>query len=375
MKSNDGDRVTRRATITGWGKCVPPVELTNADLEQLCDTSDDWIMERTGIRSRHISHVETTDLGEVAARRALACAGMDAADLDLIVVATLTPEIPCPSTGAMLEERLGAANAAAFDLNAACSGFVYATSVVTGMIESGFAERVLLVGAEKLSYVIDYQDRATSVLFGDGAGAAVFEASESGDGVLSVDLGSDGFKGRTMVIRAMGTQGTPSAVNDPAVDRLHFEGQAVFKIAVTGIAASAARALERAGLRADDVDLVIPHQANARIIDAAARRLGIESDRVFVNIATHGNTAAASIPMALADAIEAGRISPGDTLVLPAFGGGVTWGSIVLRWGDRTDPIGSCDAELPPTDSTAFEILKSNLEYFAPLHEDAPDGS
>ena len=178
-----------------------------------------------------------------------------------------------------------------------------------------------------------------------------------------------------MVSRAMGTQGAPSAVNDPAVDRLHFEGQAVFKIAVTGIAASAARALERAGLGADDVDLVIPHQANARIIDAAARRLGIESDRVFVNIATHGNTAAASIPMALADAIEAGRVSPGDTLVLPAFGGGVTWGSIVLRWGDRTDPIGSCDAELPPTDRTVFEVLKSNLEYFAPLHENAPDGS
>ena len=367
--------MTRRAAITGWGKCVPPVQLTNEDLERLCDTSDEWITERTGISSRHISHVETTDLAEVAARRALACAGVAAADLDLIVVATLTPEISCPSTGAMLEERLGAENAAAFDLNAACSGFVYATAVVTGMIESGFAERVLLVGAEKLSYVIDYQDRATSILFADGAGAAVFESSESEAGVLSVDLGSDGFKGRTMVIRAMGTQGAPSAVNEPAVDRLHFEGQAVFKIAVTGMAASASRALERAGLGADDVNLVVPHQANGRIIDAATRRLGIDPDRVFVNIATHGNTAAASIPMALTDAIDAGRVSPGDILVLPAFGGGVTWGSIVLRWGERTEPVGTCDAELPSTDSSVFDLLQSNLEYFAPLHVAEADGS
>ena len=367
--------MTRRAAITGWGKCVPPVQLTNEDLERLCDTSDDWITERTGISSRYISHVETTDLAEVAARRALACAGVAAADLDLIVVATLTPEIPCPSTGAMLEERLGAENAAAFDLNAACSGFVYATSVVTGMIESGFAERVLLVGAEKLSYVIDYQDRATSILFGDGAGAAVFEPSESGAGVLSVDLGSDGFKGRTMVIRAMGTQGAPSAVNEPAVDRMHFEGQAVFKFAVAGMAASASRALERAGLGANDVDLVVPHQANGRIIDAATRRLGIDPDRVFVNIATHGNTAAASIPMALTDAVDAGRVSPDDILVLPAFGGGVTWGSIVLRWGERTEPVGTCDAELPSTDSSVFDLLQSNLEYFAPLHVAEADGS
>jgi len=275
----------------------------------------------------------------------------------------------------MLEERLGAENAAAFDLNAACSGFVYATAVVTGMIESGFAERVLLVGAEKLSYVIDYQDRATSILFADGAGAAVFEPSESGAGVLSVDLGSDGFKGRTMVIRAMGTQGAPSAVNEPGVDRLHFEGQAVFKIAVTGMAASASRALERAGLGADDVNLVVPHQANGRIIDAATRRLGIDPDRVFVNIATHGNTAAASIPMALTDALDAGRVSADDILVLPAFGGGVTWGSIVLRWGERTEPVGTCDAELPSTDSSVFDLLQSNLEYFAPLHVAEADGS
>jgi len=329
--------VTRRAAITGWGKCVPPVQLTNEDLERLCDTSDEWITERTGISSRHISHVETTDLAEVAARRALACAGVAAADLDLIVVATLTPEISCPSTGAMLEERLGAENAAAFDLNAACSGFVYATSVVTGMIESGFAERVLLVGAEKLSYVIDYQDRATSILFADGAGAAVFEPSESGAGVLSVDLGSDGFKGRTMVIRAMGTQGAPSAVNEPAVDRLHFEGQAVFKIAVTGMAASASRALERAGLGADDVDLVVPHQANIRIIDAALKRLDIPREKAAMVLERTGNTSAASIPLALVDALDNDRVAPGDLVLMVGFGAGMSSAAAVIRW----DPPGT----------------------------------
>ncbi|MDP6975341.1 MAG: beta-ketoacyl-ACP synthase III [Acidimicrobiales bacterium] len=360
-----------RAVITGWGKCVPPLRLTNADLEQLCDTDDEWIVERTGISERRISHVEATDLAELAGRRALACAGVDAADLDLIVVASCTPEILCPTMAAMLEERLGAANAAAFDLNAACSGFAYSTSVVTGMIESGFARKVLVVGAEKLRFIMDYRDRSTCILFGDGAGAAVFEASGSdecgdGAGVLSVDLGADGDQGKTMVWTHMGSKGDPSRTIDPDDARLHFEGQAVFKIAVQGIAGSASRALERAGLTADDVDLVVPHQANARIIESATRRLRIDPDRVFTNIAHHGNTAAASIPMALHDALDEGRISPGDLVVLTAFGGGVTWGSVVLRWGDRVEPLGAYEGELPPTDATVFDLLQPNLDFFAP---------
>ncbi|MBC8364142.1 MAG: ketoacyl-ACP synthase III [Actinobacteria bacterium] len=366
----------QRAVITGWGKCVPPVRLTNADLERLCDTDDDWIFERTGIRSRAISHVEGTDLAELAARRALACAGLEPPDLDLILVASTTPELLCPSVATMIQERLGAANAAAFDLNAACSGFVYATATVTGMIESGFANRVLVIGAEKLHIAMDYRDRSHCILFGDGAGAAVYEASESTDGesgagVISVDLGADGTKGGTMVVQAMGTRGEPYGGQPPEKTRLHFEGQAVFKIAVQGIAGSAMRALERAGMTADDVDLVIPHQANARIIESATRRLGIEPERVFVNIEHLGNTAAASIPMAIHDALQAGRIAPGDIVVLTAFGGGVTWGSIVLRWGYRTEPLGTHEGELPPTDATVFDLLQSNLDFYAPLHPDA----
>jgi len=357
-----------RAVITGWGRCVPPVRLTNADLERLCDTDGDWIVERTGIRERRISHVESTDLAELAARRTLASAGIEAADLDLIIVATCTPEILCPTTAAMLEERLGADNAAAFDLNAACSGFAYSASVVTGMIQSGFVERVLVVGAEKLRYILDYRDRSTCILFGDGAGGAVFEARDTPDGagVLSVDLGSDGELGRTMVWGHMGSKGDPSRTVDPEEARLHFEGQAVFKIAVQGIAASATRALERAGLGTDEVDVVIPHQANARIIDAATRRLGIDPERVFQNIEHFGNTAAASIPIALHDALEAGRIAPGDIVVLTAFGGGVTWGSVVMRWGDRVESLGTHHGELPSTEATVFDLLQPNLDFFAP---------
>ena len=364
--------MSRRAVITGWGKCVPPVSLSNADLEQLMDTNDEWIVERTGIRNRQLSHVEVTDMAELAARRALACSGLDADEVDLVVVATCTPEILCPSVAAMVQDRIGASNSAAFDLNAACSGFVYGTSVVASMIESGYADKVLLVGAEKLHFAMDYRDRGTAILFGDGAGAAVFEPSEDGAGVLSVDLGADGGKGGTMVIRSMGSAGEPQATNDPEISRLHFEGRAVFKIAVQGISASAARVLERAGLTADDVDLVVPHQANARIIDSATRRLGIEAGRVFVNIADLGNTAAASIPMALSDALDAGRISPGDTVVLTAFGGGVTWGSIALTWGDRTEPVGVHEGELPPTNMTSMDLLRQNLDFYAPLHANDP---
>lgn len=364
--------VNRRATIVGWGKCVPPISLSNSDLERLMETSNDWIVERTGIHNRQLTHVETTDMAELAALRALACAGLDAADLDLVVVATCTPEILCPSVAAMVQDRIGAKNAGAFDLNAACSGFVYGTSVVSGMIESGFAERVLLIGAEKLHFAMDYRDRGTAILFGDGAGAAVFTASTAGDGVLAVDLGADGGKGGTMLIRSMGSRGEPSATNDPEIHSLHFEGQAVFKIAVQGISASASRVLERAGITADDVDLVVPHQANARIIDSATRRLGIDTSRVFVNIDNLGNTAAASIPMAVSDALDAGRVAEGDTVVLTAFGGGVTWGSIALRWGERTKPLGVHEGELPPTDMTCFDLLKDNLEFYSSLHLDEP---
>ncbi len=358
-----------RATITGWGKCVPPVKLTNADLEQLVDTSAQWIVDRTGIEERGISHVEVTDLAEVAGRRALAAAGLEPTDIDLLVVATVTPEITCPSNACFLQERIGAVNAAAFDLNAACSGWVYGSASVSSMIESGVAEKVLLVGAEKLHFVMDYHDRSTCILFGDGAGAAVFEASTDGDGVLSNDLGADGRAGNTMVFPSLGTRGEILRPRNAIEDRLHFEGQSIFKLAVRGMDGSVRRALKRAGIGIEDVDLVIPHQANRRIIEAAMKRLGIPDEKVMLNIATHGNSAAASIPMALADAVESGRLNPGDIVVQTAFGGGVTWGSTVIRWGQRVEALGRCDIELPATDKDVFELLADNRAFFAPYHE------
>ena len=360
--------MTRRATITGWGKCVPPVKLTNADLEQLVDTDHDWIVARTGIESRCINHLQTTDMAEVAALHALAAAGLVATDIDLLIMATVTPEISCPSNACYLQTRLGAINAAAFDLNAACSGFVYAAITASSMIAAGVKQRVLVVGAEQLHWVMDYRDRNTCILFGDGAGAAVFEVSTDGDGMLGAEFGADGPAGSTMVFESLGTRYPLVDGRDPSTSRLHFEGQAVFKIAVQGIAASVQQALDHAGVGADEVNLVVPHQANARIINAAVKRLGIGLDRVVINIADHGNTAAASVPMALCDAVDAGRIAPGDLVVLTAFGGGVTWASAVYRWGERVTPIGSSDAALPPTDATVFELLAPNREFFAPLH-------
>ena len=360
-----------RATFTGWGKCVPPVKLTNADLEQLVDTDNEWIVQRTGIRERGISHVETTDLAEVAAHQALAAAGLEPADIDMLILATVTPEITCPSNACVLQERLGAVNAAAFDLNAACSGWIYGTVTASSMITGGVAERVLLVGAEKLHWVMDYWDRATCILFGDGAGAAVMEPSTAGDGVLGVDLGADGVAGRTMVFPTLGTRGPLSSFRDPELHRLHFDGAAVFKIAVRGIEESVRRATERAGLSLADIDAVIPHQANERIITAAGRRLGIDPDRVMLNIADHGNSAAASVPMAMADALSDGLIEPGSVVVQTAFGGGVTWGSTVLRWGERVTPLRDSDAALPDCDMSVFDLLAANRAFYAPLHADA----
>jgi 3-oxoacyl-[acyl-carrier-protein] synthase-3 len=362
--------MTARATITGWGKCVPPVKLTNADLEQLVDTDDEWIVSRTGIRSRGINHMQTTDMAEVAARHALASAGLEPADLDLLIMATVTPEISCPSNACHLQTRLGAVNAAAFDLNAACSGFVYAAITASSMIATGVKRRALVVGAEQLHWVMDYRDRNTCILFGDGAGAAVFERSTAGDGMLAADLGADGPAGSTMVFESLGTRYALSEGRDPLSSRLHFEGQAVFKIAVQGIAASVQQVLDDAGVTADQVCLVVPHQANERIITAAAKRLGIGLDRVVINIAEHGNTAAASVPMALCDAAEGGRIEPGGLVVMTAFGGGVTWASAVFRWGDRVTSLGRSDAALAPTDATVFDLLAPNREFFAPLHPD-----
>lgn len=353
----------RTAEITGWGKCMPPNVLTNHDLEQLVDTSDEWIVTRTGIKERRISHVETSDMAAVAGERALAAAGKTVDDVDLLLVATCSGDSIIPSTASVVQRKMKAWNAAALDINAACAGFVYGLVVGTNMIKGSTHRTVLVIGAEKLHYLTDFTDRATCILFGDGAGAAVLEGTDGDHGVLASDLGMDGSVGHILEVPVDGTMGDRKPL-DPAQCGIAMEGQEVFRRAVTKMGESSLRSLERAGLDLEDVDLLIPHQANVRIIDATARRLGLAESKVFVNIHSYGNTSAATIPVALTEALESNRIAPGDNIVFAAFGGGLTWASAVVRWGDRVTPLAESDAVLPPTDKTTMELLQPNFDFF-----------
>lgn len=338
---------------------MPPAVLTNADLETVTETSDEWITTRTGIKERRISHVEVSDLSVVAARRALAAAGLEATDLDMILMATCSPDRAIPGAGTMVQAKIGAVNAVAMDLNAACSGFLFALATADQMIKTGVMRRILVVGAEKLSFWLDFSNRSTSVLFGDGAGAVVIEASDEDAGVLAFELGSDGTAGDLLCVPASGTEGNPLRDMLPTI---LMEGPEVFRRAVTAMGDASARVVERAGLGVEDVDLFIPHQANVRIIDATARRLSLDLGKVFVNIASYGNTSAATIPIALSEAVEEGRIQPGSVLVFAAFGGGFTWAAMAYRWGSRVEPLGVSDAQLPPSSASALELLAPNIE-------------
>jgi 3-oxoacyl-[acyl-carrier-protein] synthase-3 len=353
----------KNAEITGWGKCMPPNVLSNHDLEQIVDTSDEWITTRTGIKERRISHVETSDMAAVAGLRALAAAGKKPEDVDLILLATCTPDSLIPSAASIVQKKIGALNCAALDINAACSGFVYGMVMGSSMIGAGTSQTVLLIGAEKLHYVMDFTDRTTCVLFGDGAGAVVLEPTEGSHGVLASDLGLDGSVYHILQTPVDGTMGDRTHP-DPTKSGVSMEGQEVFRRAVTKMSESSVLSLERAGVTLEEVDLLIPHQANVRIIDATARRLGLEDSKVYVNIHSYGNTSAATIPVALTEALEEGRIEPGDNIVFAAFGGGLSWGSAVYRWGSRIEPIGESDASLPPPDRDTMELLKPNFDFF-----------
>lgn len=351
------------ATITGWGKCLPPAVLSNHDLEVLVDTSDDWITTRTGIKERRISHVEVSDMARVASLHALAAAGKTSADIDLIILATCTGDSVIPSTASILQAKLEAWNAAAFDLNAACSGFVYSLVVANNMIKAGPYRTVLVVGAEKLHFHIDFTERSTCVLFGDAAGAVVLEATDDEVGMLSSELGMDGSAASILSIPRDGTAGARDYPR-PDESRFEMDGPELFRRAVVKMGEASSRVIEQAGLSLEQIDLLIPHQANVRIIDATARRLGLDSARVFVNIGSYGNTSAATIPVALTEALEQGRIKPGDNVVFTAFGAGLSWAAAVVRWGDRVEPIATSDAQLPPNTHTTLELLEGNFEFF-----------
>jgi 3-oxoacyl-[acyl-carrier-protein] synthase-3 len=325
------------AEMVSVGVAVPPGVLTNADLTRMLDTSDEWIVERTGIRERHIATPDQTVamLSQEASEKALSRAGLTAADVDAIVLATASPDRLLPSTACDLQALLGADKAAAFDIAAACPGFLFATGVAEGLIASGQSEIVLVVGAEKLSTITDFQDRSTAILFGDGAGAAVVRraTSNNGRGILSTFLKSDG-KLAPLLYRPGG--GSVDPISEKVVcERSHYmkmAGREVFKAAVLTMAEACDEALRRAGVSAAEVDLLIPHQANIRIIEATAKHAGMPMDKVMVNVDRYGNTSSASIPLALDQAIAEGRVKSGSVILLVAFGAGFTWGSSVIRW-------------------------------------------
>lgn len=323
------------AGITGTGRAIPEKVLTNADLEKMVDTSDEWIRTRTGIRERRIAeaHVASSDLGSEAARKAIEDAGVTAKDVDLIIVATITPDMAFPATACIIQDKIGAVNAAAFDLSAGCSGFVYALDMAVNSVMTGKVRTVLVIGVDTLSKITDFTDRSTCVLFGDGAGAAVVQPVEENYGVLATYLGSDGSMGHTLYMPAGGSRRPAS--EETVANREHYicmSGNEVFKFAVRIMSEASLEVLRRAELQPEDIDLFIPHQANIRIIDAAARRLQLSKDRVFVNVDKYGNTSAASVPIALDEAKEAGLIKKGDRIVLVGFGAGLTWASAVMRW-------------------------------------------
>ncbi len=325
----------RPAGIAGLGLAVPDRILTNFDLEKMVDTSDEWIVTRTGIRERRIAAegVAASDLAYAAGREALERAGVAPDEVDLIIVATVTPDMPFPATACLVQHRLDARRAAAFDLEAACSGFIYGLAVGSQFIQTGAYENVLVIGAEVLSRIIDWQDRSTCVLMGDGAAAALLRPAPEGYGIIAFYLGADGAGGDLLKVPAGGSRLVASPETVAAgLHYMRMNGREVFRFAVNIMGDAAERVLEKSGLTAADVDWFVPHQANLRIIDASARRFGIPMEKVIVNVDRYGNTSAASVPIALYEAVESGRIKSGDVVLTVAFGGGLTWGAAVMRW-------------------------------------------
>jgi 3-oxoacyl-[acyl-carrier-protein] synthase III len=324
----------RGVKIVGVGHYAPAHVVTNHDLEAWLDTTDDWITTRTGMKRRHWATDEqgTSDLASAAAEAALVHAGLRAAEIDCFIVATVTPDYDFPATACLVASRLGVVGKPAFDVEIACSGFIYGLTVASSLICSGIYRRIMLIGAETLSKILDKEDRSTAILFGDGAGAVILEASEQ-NCFLAAELGADGS--RPELLYAQGS-GWPKPIDHAALDAkvhlIHMQGRETFKLAVTKMVESTDAVLDKAALTKADVTFLIPHQANKRIIDATARYLELPDDKVVVNISEYGNTSAASIPMALSETVRAGRIKPGDLLIFVAFGGGLSWGAVAWRW-------------------------------------------
>jgi 3-oxoacyl-[acyl-carrier-protein] synthase-3 len=330
-------------SITGFGTHVPERVMTNDEIAKLVDTSDEWIVERTGIRQRHVAAPEEalSDICLPAAREALEHAGVEAKDIELLIVATVTPDMFFPSTGVLMADALGMPDAAAYDLSAGCTGFMYAVAQAYGMIAGGLVDRALVVGGDVLSKIVDWHDRATCILFGDGAGAVVLERVVEG-GFLGFELGAEGAGGVHLYLPAGGSREATTAESVAAGDHfVRMNGREVFKFATRILVSSANDILDECGMNIDDVDVYIPHQANVRIIDHAAKKLGIDHNRVVINVDRYGNTSSGSIPLAIADASADGRLKPGELVLMTGMGAGLTWGSALMEWTATSGGVGS----------------------------------
>jgi 3-oxoacyl-[acyl-carrier-protein] synthase-3 len=324
-----------KSRIIGTGSCLPEKEVTNHDIEKMVDTSNDWIIERTGIHTRRISSEKeaASDLALIASQRAIESAGIKPEDLDLILVGTFTPDSPMPSVGNILQAKLGAVNAVGFDISATCSGFLYVLSIVDAYVKSGRYKKILAVGVDMLSKFLDWSDRGTCILFGDGAGAAVIEPSRNGSGIIDVTIGSDGTLGDILYLPGGGSR--MPASRETVANGEHFikmNGNEVFKVAVKTMERISIEILEKNNIDPSDVDIMIPHQANVRIIQAVAKRLDMPMEKVYINLDKYGNTSAGTIPIAIDEASREGRIKEGDIVLMAAFGGGLTWASAIYKW-------------------------------------------
>ena len=344
------------AAITGWGKCMPPAVLTNQDLSTFLETNDEWITSRTGIAERRVTHVLPTEMASVAGARALACADLPADKLDLIIYGSCTNDEQVPNSASGVQFRLGAVNAASMDVDTACTSFLYALSTATAMIRTGVVANALVIGVESISPYMDWSNRNVAVLFGDGAAAVVLQRSDTEEGVIGEALGCIADARHTLRVRGIGGAYVNSGVmlGDTLWD---FDGQEIFKRAVKGMTSASEEVLAKTGITVDDIDLVVPHQANLRIIKYLVQRIGVPEEKVMLTVQRYGNMSAATVPVALVEALEEGRVKPGALILMPAFGGGLTVCSHLVRWGERITPLGTTDMDLPPCTRSGLEMV------------------
>jgi 3-oxoacyl-[acyl-carrier-protein] synthase-3 len=344
------------AAITGWGKCLPPAVLTNEDIATFLPTDDAWISSRTGMKERRISHVRGIELAIVASKRAIACAGLRGEDIELVVYGSCSNDEAVPNSASGVQAMIGADKAASFDVNTACTSFMYSLSIATAMIKTGIVRNALVIGVELISQYMDWDNRNVAVLFGDGAAAVVLEASEQQSGVIAEKLQCYADARQILRIRGIGTMYANLDVPFGHTS-WDFDGQEIFRKAVQGMSEASLDVMARCGVTMNDIALVVPHQANARIIEAVGKRIGADAGKVFLTIQKYGNMSSATAPVALVEAVESGRVSPGALVLMPAFGGGLTLSAHLLRWGERIKPLQESNAELPPCTKSALQMV------------------